>query len=73
MEVGDLVRYRSNERRPNTIGIVTAKVGKWKIMVTALNSDDPWFVPNKGWDISHWDLISESPLTADDRPVTLQE
>ncbi len=60
MEVGDLVRYRSNERRPNTIGIVTAKSGKWNVMVTVLNSDDPWFVPTRGWDISHWKVLSES-------------
>jgi hypothetical protein len=59
MKVGDLVRYRSN-LSPNTIGIVTAKVGSWKIMVTALNTDDPWFSPSRGWDISHWKVISES-------------
>ena len=72
MKVGDLVRYRSN-LSPNTIGIVTAKVGSWKIMVTVLNNDDSWFIPARGWDISHWKVISESPLTASDHPVTLQE
>ena len=59
MKVGDLVRYRSVEY-PNTIGIVTVKLGRWNVMVTVLNNDDPWFIPTRGWDISHWDLISES-------------
>ena len=72
MKVGDLVRCRSN-RFSNTIGIVTAELGKWKIVVNVLNNDDFWFVPAREWDKSHWDLISESPLTASDHPVTLQE
>lgn len=72
MKVGDLVRYRSN-RSPNTIGIVTAKVGSWKIVVNVLNNDDLWFVPAREWDESHWKVLSESPLTASDHPVTLQE
>ena len=60
MKVGDLVRYRSN-LSPNTIGIVTAKVGKWKIVVNVLNNDDLWFVPAREWDESHWKVLSESP------------
>ena len=60
MKVGDLVRYRSN-RSSITIGIVTAKVGKWKIVVNVLNNDDLWFVPAREWDESHWEVISESP------------
>jgi hypothetical protein len=59
MKVGDLVRYRS-ELSPNTIGIVTAKLGKWKIEVTLLNNHDLWFAYNKQWDRSHWKVLSES-------------
>lgn len=59
MKVGDLVRYRSN-LFSNTLGIVTAKLGSWKIVVNVLNNDDLWFVPAREWDKSHWELISES-------------
>jgi len=59
MKVGDLVRYRS-ELSPNTIGIVIAELAKWKVVVTVLNNDDLWFVHNREWDTSHWEVISES-------------
>lgn len=59
MKVGDLVRYRSNTFS-DAIGLVTAVVGRSKIMVTVLNNDNLWFVQNKEWARCHWKVISES-------------
>lgn len=61
IKVGDLVRYRSDERRDAAIGIVTAEIGASSIVVNILSGPDPWFVKLGlyGSDEDNWEVISE--------------
>ena len=62
MKVGDLVRYRrwGDSKREPTYGLITEKKSTYSVKVFVFNSDDPWFLHDKFWDESHWEVLSES-------------
>jgi hypothetical protein len=59
-KVGDLVRYNQSRSRPAVYGFVTEERDSYSIKVRVFNSNDSWFHHDSFWDVSHWEVLSES-------------